>query len=142
MSARLRDGHVFEVGPEGRTHLIDGDSKIAPGPVEALLGAILTCSGVDVIDILAKGRTPVRRFEASVVAHRRAEHPRRVTRIELEYHVDGDGIHAEQAERAINLAWEKYCSVAASLGSDIVAVSRLVLNGQAGLPRKQRMWTG
>jgi putative redox protein len=141
-SARLKEGHVFESGPVGRTHLIDADSKIAPGPVETLLGAILTCSGTDVIDILAKGRTPVRRFEASVTAHRRAEHPRRLMRIELEYHIDGEGIDEEQAERAIELGFEKYCTVAASLGSDIVAQSRLVLNGTASEPRPRRMWTG
>jgi putative redox protein len=139
-SARLKEGHLFESGPEGRTHLVDADSKIAPGPAETLLGALLTCSGVDVIDILAKRRTPVRRFEASVTAHRRAEHPRRLMRIELEFHIDGEGIDAEQAERAIELAFEKYCTVAASLGSDIVAQSRLILNGQASEPRPRKMW--
>lgn len=140
-SVRLKEGHVFESGPAGRTHLIDADSKIAPGPVETLLGAILTCSGTDVVDILAKRRTPVRRFEASITAHRRAEHPRRVMRMELEYHIDGVGIDAEHAERAIELAFEKYCTVVASLGPDIVAQSRLVLNGQPSEPRPRKMWT-
>jgi putative redox protein len=140
-SARLKEGHVFESGPVGRTHLIDADSKIAPGPVETLLGAILTCSGTDVIDILAKGRTPVRRFEASITAHRRAEHPRRVMRMELEYQIDGVGIDAAHAERAIALGFEKYCTVVASLGSDIVAQSRLVLNGQPSEPQPRKMWT-
>lgn len=140
-SARLKEGHIFESGPVGRTHLIDANSKVAPGPVETLLGAILTCSGTDVIDILAKRRTPVRRFEAFITVHRRAEHPRRVMRMELEYHIDGEGIDAEHAERAIALAFEKYCTVVASLGSDIVAQSRLVLNGAASEPRPRQMWT-
>jgi putative redox protein len=140
-SIRLREGHVFESGPAERSHLIDGDSKTAPGPVETLLGAILACSGVDVVDILAKRRTPVHRFEASVKAHRRAEHPRRVMRLELEYHIDGDGIDAENAERAIQLAFEKYCTVAASLGSDIQTQSTLILNGRAHEPRPRAMWS-
>lgn len=139
-SARLKEGHVFESGPVGRAHLIDADSKIAPGPVETLLGAILTCSATDVIDILAKRRTPVQSFEASVTAHRRAEHPRRVMRMELEYRIDGDDIDAEHAERAIALAVEKYCTVVASLGPDIVAQSRLILNGRASDPRPRKMW--
>src|SRR2546430_11699913 len=113
-SARLKEGHVFESGPVGRSHLIDADSKIAPGPVEALLGAILTCSGTDVVDILAKRRTPAERFEASITAHRRAEHPRRLMRIEIEYHIDGKGIDPEQAERAIELPIQKYCTVIGS----------------------------
>jgi putative redox protein len=140
-SIRLKDGHVFESGPAGRSHLIDGDSKIAPGPVETLLGAILSCSGLDVVDILAKRRTPVRKFEASVKAHRRADHPRRVMRLELEYHIDGDGIDPENAERAILLAFERYCTVAASLGSDIETHSTLVLNGHTHEPRPRKMWS-
>ena len=114
-SVRLKDKHIFESGLAGRAHLIDADSKVAPGPVETLLGAILTCSGVDVVDILAKRRTPVTRFEASVNAHRRAEHPRRVMRLEIEFQIDGEGIDSENAERAIELAFEKYCTGAASL---------------------------
>jgi putative redox protein len=140
-SIRLNYGHVFEAGPEGRAHLIDADSKIAPGPVETLLGALLSCSGVDVVDILAKRRTPVKAFEASVVAHRRAEHPRRVMRLELQFKIEGEGIDAEQAERAIELAFEKYCTVAGSLGADIQAESTLILNGQSYPPRPRKMFS-
>jgi putative redox protein len=137
---RLKQQHLFESGPEGRTHLVDADATTAPGPIETLLGAVLCCSGVDVVDILAKRRTPVTSFVASAVAHRRAEHPRRVQRLELEFRIDGEGIDAEQAERAIELAFEKYCSVAASLGSDIHAESRLILNGRASEPRPRKMF--
>jgi putative redox protein len=120
--------------------VIDADSKIAPGPVETLLGAILSCSGVDVVDILAKRRTPVARFEAQVTAHRRADHPRRIMRLDLEFHIGGAGIDAEQAERAIELAFEKYCTVAGSLGADIETQSTLVLNGHAHPPRPRKMF--
>ena len=139
-SARLREGHIFEAGPEGRSHIIDADSKTAPGPVEVLLEAIMTCSGVDVVDILAKRRTPVQRFQIDIAAHRRAEHPRRIMRIELDFHIDGEGIDAGQAERAIELAFEKYCTVAGSLGADIVTHSRLTLNGQAMERRPLKMF--
>jgi putative redox protein len=139
-SIRLLEGHVFESGPADRSHLIDADSKSAPGPVETLLGAILSCSGVDVVDILTKRRTPVERFVASAIAHRRADHPRRVMRLELEYRIDGEGIEAEHAERAIELAFEKYCTVAASLGADIQTQSTLILNGVASPPRPRKMF--
>jgi putative redox protein len=139
-SARLIEGHVFEAGPEGRSHVIDADSKTAPGPVEVLLEAIMTCSGVDVVDILAKRRTPVTALRIEIAAHRRAEHPRRIMRMEVDYIVDGPGIEAEQAERAIELAFEKYCTVIGSLGSDIVSHSRLVLNGQAMERRSRKMF--
>jgi putative redox protein len=139
-SARLLEGHIFVAGPEGRSHTIDADSKTAPGPVEVLLEAIMTCSGVDVVDILAKRRTPVEKLTIEITAHRRAEHPRRIMALDLDYIVDGKGIEAEQAERAIELAFEKYCTVIGSLGSDIVSHSRLVLNGQAMERRSRRMF--
>jgi putative redox protein len=140
-SMRWREGHLFDAGPEGRSHLIDADSKTAPGPVETLLSAILTCSGVDVVDILAKRRTPVQKFESTVTAYRRAEHPRRIMRMVIEFRIDGPGIDPDQAERAIELAFEKYCTVAGSLGADIVTESRLVLNGQANGPRPRKMFS-
>jgi putative redox protein len=139
-TARLRDGHIFVAGPEGRSHIIDGDSKIAPGPVEVLLEAIMTCSGVDVVDILAKRRTPVEKFTIEIAAHRRGEHPRRIMALDVDYIIDGKGIEAEHAERAIELAFEKYCTVIGSLGSDIVSHSRLVLNGQAMERRSRAMF--
>jgi putative redox protein len=139
-SARLVEGHIFEAGPEGRSHIIDADSKTAPGPVEVLLEAIMTCSGVDVVDILAKRRTPVQAFRIEIAAHRRAEHPRRVMRLDVDYIIDGAAIDAEHAERAIELAFEKYCTVIGSLGSDIVSHSRLVLNGQAMERRSRKMF--
>jgi putative redox protein len=141
LTARLREGHIFEAGSEGRIHVIDADSKTAPGPVETLLAAIATCSGVDVVDILAKRRTPVEKFEIAIVAHRRAEHPRRIMQLELEYRIDGKDIEAEQAERAIALAFEKFCTVAASLGADIQTRSRLVLNGKPSEPRPRLMFS-
>src|SRR3954471_20444805 len=139
-SARLREGHVFVAGPDGRSHIIDGDSKVAPGPVEVLLEAIMTCSAVDVVDILAKRRTPVEKFTIELAAHRRAEHPRRIMALDVDYIIDGKGIEAEPAEQAIELAFEKYCTVIGSLGSDIVSHTRLVLNGHAMERRSRTMF--
>ena len=137
-----RGEHRFDAGADGRTAPVDADARTAPGPVETLLNAIATCCGVDIIDILAKRRTPVARFEVRVSATRRPTAPRRVQRLELEFHVDGNGIEAEHAERAIQLSFEKYCSVASSLAPDIVAESVLVLNGTRHPPRPRTMWTG
>jgi putative redox protein len=133
--------HRFDAGPEGRTVPVDADSKSAPGPVETLLNAIATCSGVDVIDILAKRRTPAERFVVNITATRRSEAPRRVTRLEIEFQIDGTGIGVEDAERAIELAFDKYCSVAGSLAPEIVAESTLVLNGERQPAQRRQIWS-
>jgi len=133
--------HRFDAGPEGRTAAVDADSKVAPGPVETLLNAIATCSSVDVLDVLAKRRTPAERFVVNVTATRRTEVPRRVTHLEIEFQIDGAGITVEQAERAIELSFEKYCSVAGSLAPDIAADTILVLNGERQQPQRRKIWS-
>jgi len=139
--ALWRGEHRFDAGPEGRTTSVDADSKSAPGPVETLLNAIATCSGVDVLDVLAKRRTPAEKFVVNVKATRRNEAPRRVQRLELEFQIDGAGITIEHAERAIELSFERYCSVAASLAPDIVAETTLVLNGTRQPARRRKIWS-
>lgn len=139
--ATWRGERLFDAGPAGRTHRIDASAKVAPGPVETLLNALATCSAVDIIDIIAKRKTPVERMSVHIAAERRPEAPRRVRHIEIEYRIDGAGIEREHAERAIQLSYERYCSVAASLAPDIVAETRLTLNGEEGKPALQNPWT-
>ena len=136
-----RGDRSFEAGPTGRTHLIDAGSKEAPGPVETLLGAIATCSAVDIIDIIAKRKTPVEKLAVNVDAERRGDFPRRVQRLDIEYRIDGAGIERVHAERAIALSFERYCSVACSLAADIVVEARLTLNGESFPPVRQHIWT-
>jgi putative redox protein len=121
-------------GPVAR---LDGTNETGQSPVDALLSALVTCSGVDVVDILAKRRTPVERCVIDVTAVRRADTPRRVLRFDIGYRIDGGGIERQHAERAIALAIEKYCTVAATLKSDIVIETTLTLNGQEGAGVRQ-----
>jgi putative redox protein len=135
-----RGERLFDAGPAGRQHRIDASAKEAPGPVETLLSAVATCSSVDIIDIIAKRKTPVERMSVFVTAERRPEYPRRVMRMEIEYRIDGAGIEREHAERAMQLSFERYCSVAASLAPDIVVEARLTLNGESFPAARQKVW--
>jgi putative redox protein len=139
--ATWRTGMEFIVGVGDRTHVIDGGSKVAPSPVETLLGAVGTCAASDVVEILAKQRTPVETLEVDVMAVRRVEFPRRVEQLELTFTITGEGIEREKAERAIDLSIQKYCTVAASLAGDIVMSSVLVLNGETGAAITQPMFS-
>jgi putative redox protein len=132
---------LFESGVGPRTHLIDGQSKGAPSPVETLLGAIGTCAGSDVVDILEKQRTPLRHMEIDVVGTRRMENPRRLLSLEVTFTIDGSRLESAQVERAIALSIEKYCTVAASLAGDIEFATILVLNGIRSEPVTQAMFS-
>ncbi len=135
-----RGERLFDAGPAGRTHRIDAHAKEAPGPVETLLNAIVTCSAVDMIEIIAKRKTPVERLTVSIAGERRSESPRRLMKLDIEYRVDGAGIEREHAERAIQLSFERYCSVATSLAPDIITNTMLVLNGERGTAVRQKVW--
>ena len=126
----------------GTTARIDGSGATGQTPPDALLSALATCSAIDVVDILAKRRTPVERLTVDVTWTRRPEMPRRFDRIVVTYHVDGAGIERVHVERAVHLAFEKYCSVAASLAPDIVVESAVTLNGAAGDPVRQTFSPG
>src|SRR5215471_15117478 len=138
--ATWRGERLFDAGPAGRTHRIDASAKEAPGPVETMLNAIAACSAVDIIDIIAKRKTPVERMSVHVTAERRSEAPRRIMHLEIEYRIEGAGIEREQAERAIQLSYERYCSVASSLAPDIVVETSLTLNSEAGRPSRRTVW--
>ena len=133
--------HRFETGrPDGPLARIDGSSETGQSPPDALLSALASCAGVDVVDILAKRRTPVERLVVDVEGRRRDEPPRRFEHIALTFHVDGDGVERGHVERAVSLAFEKYCSVAASLAPDIVVDTKAVVNGDEGAAIRQTMF--
>jgi putative redox protein len=138
--AAWRGGQRFETGRVGQpSALIDGQGTAGQSPPDALLSALAACSAIDVVDILAKRRTPVSALDVEVVGQRRTEHPRRFTAVDLTFHVTGDGVERAHAERAVALSLERYCSVASSLAPDIVVQTVVVLNGARGEPIRQQV---
>jgi len=135
-----RGDRSFNAGPAGRQHVIDGAAKEAPGPVETLLSSLAACSSLDVIDIMAKRKTPLEKLAVNVTAECRPEFPRRIMRLDVEFVLEGAGVEREHAERAIQLSFERYCSVASSLAPDIVMEARLTLNGETGSAMRQKIW--
>ena len=102
--------------------LIDADSPaIGVRPMQALLASLGTCTAFDVVEILAKRRTPVQNYRIELEGTRAEEHPRRYTHIKVRHIVNGEGITQESLEKAVNLSHKKYCSVAASLNAEIEA---------------------
>lgn len=121
--------HRFDASRLGseRVVRIDADALTGPGPVDTLLSALASCTGVDVVDILEKRRTPVRGLTIEVSGDRADAVPARLTRIVLTFRMRGAGIERVHAERAIELAVTKYCSVRDSLDPAIPIEWTLVL---------------
>src|SRR5213592_3677531 len=112
-------GDEFFVGvtPSGHAQAIETNSKrnLAATPMELLLIALGSCTGVDVISILKKKRQQVIDYRIEVSGERREEHPRAYTRLFVKHIVRGHSVSEQAVARAIELSDQKYCSVAATL---------------------------
>jgi len=108
---------------------MDASGQTGPSPVDTLLCALAGCTGVDVVDILAKRRTPVQALSVDVEGERFSGVPGRVTKIHLAYRIIGAEVERQHAERAIELAVTKYCSVKESLDPNMPVTWSLELNG-------------
>lgn len=132
ISAKWVGGQRFDTGRAGApVARLDGKAETGQSPPEALLSALASCAAIDVVEILAKRRTPVESLEVDVVGDRFDGTPRRFTHITLAFRISGAGIEKDQAERAIELSVNKYCSVRDSLRQDIGIEWTLDLSGGA-----------
>jgi putative redox protein len=127
--ATWKGDQEFDAGVPGRATIrVDGHSKTAPSPVDLMVISIGTCSAVDVVEILAKRRTPVEALEVTTTVTRADEAPRKLTHVWVTFKIRGAGIERVHAERAIELSVNKYCSVRTSLDPEIPVEWNLELN--------------
>lgn len=108
-----------------------GGDEAGPRPVELVLAALASCTGVAVMTILRRQRQPIAGLEIAVRAERADEWPREFVDISLDYRVLGHGLSAEAVARAIRLSESKYCSVAASLKAPINSSFQIVSESDA-----------
>jgi putative redox protein len=116
------DGLHFEgrgTVPETPSVAIDGGATAGPSPMLTLLLAAAGCTAADVVVILEKMRVRPETFSVEVEGTRRAVDPKRYESVTLRYRIGGGGVTRSQAERAVGLSLEKYCSVMHSLAPDI-----------------------
>jgi putative redox protein len=116
------------VNAAGHETLIDGSKGSTASPVEILLEALGACTGIDVVLILEKMRSPAERLKIALDGDRQQTEPRYYTGVRLRFDVWGDGIKPDKLARAINLSLKKYCSVYHSLRPDLKTVAEFRLH--------------
>jgi putative redox protein len=120
-------GNDFFVGvtPSGHAQAIETDSTRAAAatPMELLLLALGSCTGVDVISILKKKRQQVTGYRIEVSGDRRADFPRSYRRLEVKHIISGRGVSEQAVSSAIELSDKKYCSVAGTLRGSVEIVT-------------------
>jgi putative redox protein len=130
-------GNDFFIGitPSGHAQAVETDSARATAatPMELLLIALGSCTGVDVISILKKKRQHVTDYRIEVSGDRREEFPRSYTRLYVKHIVHGRGLSEQALTSAIELSETKYCSVAATLrGSAEIVTSYEIVEEDEG----------
>ncbi|HEV2903923.1 MAG TPA: OsmC family protein [Pyrinomonadaceae bacterium] len=103
--------------PSGHAQTVETNSQrsVAATPMELLLLALGSCTGVDVISILKKKRQRVTDYRIEVSGDRREDHPRAYTKMFVKHIVHGRDVSPQAVAQAIELSDTKYCSVAATL---------------------------
>jgi len=108
--ALTEDGHELP---------FDGTREMGASPTEGLLAALAACMGIDVVDILRKGRQDVDRCEIEIAGERRKDPPRRFTSVRMEFRLTGRELSRSRVERAIELSRTTYCSVWQTMAPDV-----------------------
>jgi putative redox protein len=95
-------------------------------PPDLLLVSLVTCAGIDVVRILEKKRQKFSGIEAKVTKQNAPEPPWTIEQIEVEWIVRGRNLKEKAVRDSVHLAEEKYCSVWASLKSELVTTIRVI----------------
>lgn len=94
---------------------IDGKRENGFGAKALVLSAIAACSGIDIVDILAKMRVEFSDLEIETEAEQTEDHPRVFKDIYVVYKLRTDRSNEEKVKKAIDLSLDKYCGVSAML---------------------------
>ncbi len=94
-----------------------GGENLGVRPMEMLLLGLGGCTGIDIVDILQKGRHTLTQFSLEISAERAAQVPKVFTQIHVHYRLGGPNLPVAAVERAIKLSSEKYCSASIMLGA-------------------------
>ncbi|OHX68624.1 OsmC family protein [Flammeovirga pacifica] len=117
---RVSEGVRFEAtSEEGNTlHIDAGKGKMdgmgqgsAFSPMQLVLTGVAGCAVFDLIHILKKQRQDVKDVKINVEGDRKDATPSPFEKVNIHFDLYGD-IDEKKASRAVELAVEKYCSVA------------------------------
>jgi putative redox protein len=93
----------------------DAENATGCKPSDMLLVALGACVAVDVVEILAKKRTPLASLEIAIDGEQEPAPPWAFRKIHLTFRLGGERLTPRGVRQAITLADEKYCCVAATL---------------------------
>lgn len=104
----------------GHSIVLDANGgNLAPSPLESVLISLGSCSSVDVVSILQKARQDINGCSVEINGTRVNSVPKLFSKIHLHFAITGKDVKEKHVERAVNLAADKYCSVALMLNGNV-----------------------
>ena len=100
---------VLDASPE------HGGNNEGARPVEAVLSALGSSTGMDLITILKNKKRSVEKLKIKLHGERASSHPHIFKKITMEYVIWGSDILDEDVQWALDLSLNKYCSIAGML---------------------------
>ncbi len=134
---RVNDKVHFQAkNPQGNTIEIDGAERVGGEgagfrPMQLILAGIGSCSSMDLVPILEKQRQRLDDVRIVVSGKRPDTVPSPFESIHLRFELFGE-IEEEKAKRAVELAVEKYCSVAEMLKHTVEITYEFAINPARG----------
>lgn len=88
-----------------------GGKNEAASPMEMLLAAAGSCAGIDVTSILTNSRQILKDCKIELTTERAPTPPTVFTKVHMHFDLYGENLSAKVVERALQLTFEKHCSV-------------------------------
>jgi putative redox protein len=131
---RINEDFLFEcTSKNGHKILLDNTSEANPkgvSPMESLLMAVASCSGIDIVAILKKQRQNITNFSAEVEGERiQKDEAKPFSKIMVKFILEGQ-IDPSKAQKAAQLSFDKYCSVSKTLEPQVKIVYSVQVNGE------------
>jgi putative redox protein len=132
-TARFLDGMAFEIGARQHRYTLDtamlGGKDTAATPKEAVLGAILGCTGMDVVALFKKFKLDPAGVSLSAESELTDSHPKVFKQIVITYSFP-DSTPADKACEAVELSMTKLCGVSAMVNPVSPIVWKIEIGGQ------------
>lgn len=105
-----------------------GGSGLYASPTDHLLAALGSCSGIDIVSILAKMRLDLKSLRIEVEGEQVETQPKYFKSIKLTYIFTGTDLDRAKVEQAVLLSQEKYCSVRATLSDKCQVTTEIIIS--------------
>ena len=101
--------------------MIDNEkhARTGPSPMQLLLSATAACAAMDVVIMLGKRKLTINDYRVEMIGERPDATPSPFEHVIARHVFDVPGLDEATAQRFVQLATEKYCSVGLSLNASI-----------------------